>query len=166
MKNWLCMDSTLRIFSKTNSSSWLRKNFNLRSRWLFKYECVFFYINQSKCHLNWDSKENGRFRWKIENPCLKNFSGVTGQKLAVGEVEESQGFPEVKHSKYKNWFLIMNYLNWELFRTIFSFEIGWVETKIIWFEDLGRQPNWKLKGHNRLNQKYQNEFFSCLPFGS
>ena len=35
MKNWLSMDSTLRNFSKTNSSSWLRKFFTFGSRWLF-----------------------------------------------------------------------------------------------------------------------------------
>ena len=46
----------------------------------------------------------------------QKFSGVTGQKLALGEVEESQGFLEVKHSKYKKgFFTFQNYLqysNW------------------------------------------------------
>ena len=89
MKNWLSMDSTLRIFSKTNSSSWLRKNFNLRSRWLFKDECGIFYINQSKCHLDRDSRENGRFGWKNENPWFKNFYRVMGLILALAEVEKT-----------------------------------------------------------------------------
>ena len=53
----------------------------------------------------------------------------------------------------------MNSLNQELSRTIFSFKIWWVETKIMWFEDFGQQPNWKLKGHNWSNQKYKNGFF-------
>ena len=39
------------------------------------------------------------------------------------------------------------------------FQIRWPETKLLWFEDFGRQPNWKLKGHNRSNQKYRNGFF-------
>ena len=48
---------------------------------------------------------------KTENPCLKNFSRVTGQKLTLGEVEEPQGFPEVKHSTYQNGFLTMDSLD-------------------------------------------------------
>ena len=44
--------------------------------------------------------------------------------LALGGGEESQGFPEVKHSKSKNGFLTMDSLNREIFGTIFSFEIG------------------------------------------
>jgi hypothetical protein len=156
MKNWLSMDLTLRIFSKTNSSSWLRKFCNLSSSWLFEAKCGIFYINQSKCHLNRDLRENGIFRWKTENPCLENFSEVTGEKLALGEVEESQGFLEVKHSKYKNGFLTMDSLDRELSNIIFSFQIGWTKTKILWFEDFGWQPNWKLKARNRSNQKYQN----------
>ena len=40
---------------------------------------------------------------KIENPYLKNSSGVTGQKLALGEVEELKEFLEVKHSKSQEW---------------------------------------------------------------
>jgi hypothetical protein len=131
MKNWPSMDSTLTIFSKTNFSSWLRKFFNMSSIWLFEAKWGFFYINQQKCHLDRDSIENGRFRWKTKNPCLKNFSGVIGQKLALGEVEESQGFIEVKHSKYQNGFLTMDSLYRYLSRTIFNFQIGWVKTKII-----------------------------------
>ena len=70
------------------------------------------------------------------------------QKLALGEVEESQGFMEVKHSKYQNGFLTMYSLGQDFSDTIFSFQIRWVETKLLWFEDFGQQPNWKLKGHN------------------
>ena len=154
------MDSTLRIFSKTNSSSWLKKKFTFGSRWLFEAGCGVCWIKQPICHFNQDSRENGRFRWKNENPCLKNFSGVLGQKLALGEVEESQGFLEVKHSKYQNDFFTMNSLDWDLSGSIFRFEIGLTESKIMWFEDFGRQPNWKLKGHNWSNQISQNGFFS------
>ena len=75
---------------------------------------------------------------KLKNPCLENFSGVTGQKLAVGEVEESQGFLEVKHSKYKNGFITMYSLDIEVYDTIFIFQIGWTKTKILWFEDFRR----------------------------
>jgi hypothetical protein len=71
---------------------------------------------------------------KNENPCFENFSGVSGQKLALGEVEESQEFPGVKHSKYKNGFFTMSSLGLKLSETIFSFPIGWAETKIFEFE--------------------------------
>ena len=60
-----------------------------------------------------------------------------GLILALEEVEESQGFLEMKHSKYQNGFLTMNSLDWDISGTIFSFKIGWAETKIMWFEDFG-----------------------------
>ena len=82
-----------------------------------------------------------------------------GQKLALSEVEESQVFMEVKHSKYQNGFITMYSLGQEIFDTIFSFQIGWAKTKLLWFEDFGRQPKWKLKGHNRSYQKSKNGFF-------
>lgn len=62
---------------------------------------------------------------------------ILGQKLALGEVEESQGFLEVKHWKYKNLFVTMYSLGLNLFGTIFSFVIRWVETKIFEFEYFG-----------------------------
>ena len=74
--------------------------------------------------MNRDSRENGRFGKKNENPCFENLSRVLGQKLALREVEESQGFTEVKHSKFQNGFLTMDSLDRDLFGTIFSFEIG------------------------------------------
>ena len=64
-----------------------------------------------------------------------------GQELALGEGEESQGFPKVKHSKYQNGFLTMYSLDRDISRTIFSFQIGWAETKLLCFEDFGRHPN-------------------------
>ena len=64
-----------------------------------------------------------------------------GLILDLREVEESQGFLEVKHSKYKKGFLTMKSIDQVLSGTIFSFEIGWAETKIMWFEDFGQQPN-------------------------
>ena len=152
------MNSTLRIFSKTNSSSELRKIFNLSSIWLFEDGCGVFHIKKPKCHLDQYLTENGRFRWKTKNPCLKKFFGVTGQKLDLGKVEQSQGFLKVKHSKFQNGFLTMDSLDQDLSNTIFSFQIIWGKTKILRFEDFGQQPNWKLKGHNRSNQNYQNGF--------
>ena len=100
-------------------------------------EELVFQIKKPKCHLDRDSRENIRFRWKNENPCLKNFSEVPGQKLVVGEVEESQVFLEVKQWKYKNGFFTMSSLDLRLSRTIFSFPIGWAKTKIFEFEDFG-----------------------------
>ena len=111
--------------------------FTSSSRWLFEVRCRVFYIKKPKYHLNWDSRENWRFGWKNENPCLKNFSGVLGQKLALGEVEESQGFSEVKHLKYQNGFLTMDSLDRDISGTIFIFQIGWAETKIFGFEYFG-----------------------------
>ena len=64
-----------------------------------------------------------------------------GQNLALGEDEESQGFLKVKNWKYQNGFLTMDSLGWDISNTIFSFQIGWAETKLLWFEDFGRQPN-------------------------
>ena len=78
-----------------------------------------------------------RFGWKNENPCSENFSGVLGQKLPLRGCEESQGFPELKHSKYKNGFFSMSSLDLKLSRTIFGFPIERVETKIFEFEDFG-----------------------------
>ena len=71
------------------------------------------------------------FRWKTENSCLKNFFRVMGQKLALREIEESQGFPEVKHSKYQNgFFLITSSRLLEPIAT-YRIEFGWVEL-ILW----------------------------------
>jgi hypothetical protein len=91
---------------------------------LFEAGCRVYYIKQLIGHLDQDSRENGRFGWKNENLCFRNFSKVLGQKLALGEVEESQGFPEVKHSKYQNGFFTVSCLDLRLSRTIFSFPIG------------------------------------------
>ena len=158
MKNWLSMDSTLRIFLKTNSSSCLRKIFNSGSIWLFEAGCEVRYIKKTKYHLDRDSRENGRFSWKNENPCLKNFSGVLGQKLALGEVEESQGFPKVKHSKYKNVFFTMYSLSRDLSGTIFIFLIGWAKTKIFGFEYFGLE----VERSQPVDQKISEWFFSHL----
>ena len=60
-----------------------------------------------------------------------------GQRLALGEVKESQGSSEVKHLKYQNGFFTMYSLGREISETIFSFQIRWAETKIFEFEDFG-----------------------------
>ena len=54
----------------------------------------------------------------------QNFLRVTSQKLALGEVEGSQEFPEVKQSKCKNCFLTMDSLNRDISNIIFNFQIG------------------------------------------
>ena len=66
----------------------------------------------------------------------------------------------MKHSNSKNGFLTMDSFDLYISITIFSFQIGWAESKLFWFEYFGRQPNWKLKGHNWSDQKSQNGFFS------
>ena len=95
MKNWLSIDLTLKNFSKTNSSSWLRIFSHLSSKYMFDVECAIFYIKQPKYHIDQDSKENGRIRWTTENPFLENFSGVTSLSLALREDKESQWIMEV-----------------------------------------------------------------------
>ena len=148
------MDSTLRFFSKTNSSSWLRIFFISHPRWLFKVGCRVFYIKQLKCHLDQDLRENRRFRWKNENLCLKNFFGVPGQKLALREVEQSQGFPKVKHSKYKNGFFTISSLDLKISRTIFSFQSDEHKPRYLDLKILAS----KLKGHSRSAKKSLNGF--------
>ena len=46
------MDSTLRIFSTFGSG------------WVFEAKFKVFYIKQTICQFDWDSRENGRFGWK------------------------------------------------------------------------------------------------------
>jgi hypothetical protein len=70
------------------------------------------------------SRESGILGLKNENPCFEKFSGVPGSWFHLGEGEESQGFPEVKNSKYEHGFLTMSSLNPKISRTIFSFAIG------------------------------------------
>ena len=64
-----------------------------------------------------------------------------GLSVALGEDEESQWILEVWNKKYQNGFFTMDSLDQELFRSIFGFDIGRVETKIMQFVDFGRQPN-------------------------
>ena len=88
-------------------------------------------------HLDWDLRENGRLAWKNKNPCFKNFSRVSGQKLPLRGGEESQVFLEVKHSKYQNGFFTISSLYLKLSGIIFGLLMGWAETKIFQFEDFG-----------------------------
>jgi hypothetical protein len=46
------------------------------------------------------SRESGILGLKNENPCSEIFSKVLGSWFRLGGAEESQGFPEVKNSKY------------------------------------------------------------------
>jgi hypothetical protein len=70
------------------------------------------------------SRENGSLGLKNENPCFENFSEVPGSWFLLGGGEESQGFSEVKHSKYKNGFFTMSSLELNLSGTISNFPIG------------------------------------------
>jgi hypothetical protein len=55
---------------------------------------------------------------------FENFSWVPGSWFRLGGGEESQGFTEVKKSKYENGFLTMSSPDPKIFETIFSFAIG------------------------------------------
>jgi hypothetical protein len=74
--------------------------------------------------LVWVSRESGILGLKNENPCFENFSEVPGSWFRLGGGEESQGFMEVKNSKYENSFLTMSSPDPKLSITIFSFTIG------------------------------------------
>lgn len=92
-KKWLSIDSTLWIFSKINSSSWLSFFLNWNQNSFFRMRAYFFYIKQPKYNIDRDLKENRKFWWKIENPWFENVAKVTVLSLALGEDEESQWFP-------------------------------------------------------------------------
>ena len=57
--------------------------------------------------------------------------------LAIREDEESPWFPKVWNSKYQNGFFTIDSVDREISKSIFIFEIGWVETKLFQFEDFG-----------------------------
>ena len=157
------MDSTLRIFSETNSSSWLRKLLNSSSTLLFKASCRVCYIKQTRYHLDRDSRENGRFRWKNENPCLKNFFGVPSLKLSLGEVEKSQGFLEVKHSKYIYIFFHHVFSRSRYFWNYLLFSNRMSRNQDIWIWRFW-PGSWKVTTSQPKNLKMG--FFSSLPFAS
>jgi hypothetical protein len=93
--------------------------------------------NKPIFHLVRVSRESGILGLKNENPCFENFSGVPGSWFRLEGGEQSQGFSEVKNSKYENGFLTMSSPDHKLSKTIFSFAIGWVEIKIFQFWDIG-----------------------------
>ena len=88
-------------------------------------------------HIDQDSKENGGIRWKNENPCFENFSGVTVLNLAIKEDYESLWFSKVLNSKYKNGFLTIHFVHRDISRSLSIFEIRWEETEILQFGDFG-----------------------------
>ena len=61
--------------------------------------------------------------------------------LSLMEDEESPLFSERRSSKYQNEFFIIDSVDQDFSRPICGFEIGWVETKIIQFEDFGQPQN-------------------------
>jgi hypothetical protein len=75
-------------------------------------------------HLVQLSRESEILWLKNENPCFENFSEVSGSWFHLGGGEESQGFLEVKSSKYENGFLTMSSPDPKLSTTILSFAIG------------------------------------------
>jgi hypothetical protein len=91
---------------------------------VFKAKCRFFYNKQPIWHLEQVLRENGRLGLKNENPCFKNFSGVPRSWFHLRGGEESQGFLEVKHSKYQNGFFTMSSLKLKFSITISIFQIG------------------------------------------
>jgi hypothetical protein len=133
----------------------LEKFLELCQNGFFEFKCGLSWNKQPILHLVRVSRESGILVLKNENPCFENFSGVPGSWFRLEGGEESQGFSEVKNSKFENGFLTMSSLDHKLSRTIFSFAIGWVEIKIFQFWDIG----WKLKSHNWSSEKSQNGFF-------
>jgi hypothetical protein len=89
-----------------------------------QFKCEFSWNKQPILHLVRVLRENGILGLKNENPCFKNFFGVLGSRFRLGGSAESQGFLEVKLSKYQNGFLTMSSPDHKLSRTIFRFTIG------------------------------------------
>jgi hypothetical protein len=89
----------------------------------FKLKCELSWNKQPIFHLVQVSRESGILGLKNENPCFENFSGVPGSWFRLGGGEESQGFSEVKKSKYENGILTMSSPDHKLSRTIFSLAI-------------------------------------------
>ena len=93
-------------------------------KWFFEFKCGFSWDKKPIFHLVRVLRESGILGLKNENPCFENFFGVPGSWFHLGGGEESQGFMEVKKSKYENGFLTMSSPDPKLSRTIFSFTIG------------------------------------------
>ena len=87
----------------------------------FEFKCGLSWNNQPIFHLVRVLRESGILGLKNENPCFKNFSGISTSWFRLGGGEESQGFMEVKKSKYENGFLTMSSPDPKLSRTIFNF---------------------------------------------
>jgi hypothetical protein len=102
----------------------LGKIFGFLSKLVFEFKCGFSWNKKLIFHLVRVSRESGILWLKNENPCFANFSGVRSSWFYLEGGEESQGFPEVKNSKYENVFLTMSSSDPKLSRTIFSFTIG------------------------------------------
>ena len=106
-------------------------------KWFFEFKCGFSWNKQPIFYLVQVSRESGILGLKNENPCFENFSRVPGSWFHLGGGEESQGFMEVKNSKYENGFLTMSSPYHMLSITIFSFAIRGLEIKIFKFWDIG-----------------------------
>ena len=102
----------------------LRKFLEFCQNGFFELNCGLSWNKQPIFHLVRVSRESGILGLKNENPCFENFSGVLGSWFRLAGGEESQGFSEVKSSKYENGFLTMSSPHPKLSRTIFSFVIG------------------------------------------
>ena len=63
----------------------------------FELKCGLSWNKQPILHLVRVSRESGILGLKNENPCFKNFSGVSGSWFRLGGGEESQGFSEEKN---------------------------------------------------------------------
>ena len=139
VKNWLWKNSTLRNFSKTNSSPHDFTSPHVASKKLFLAQCRVWLMKKPKFHIDQSSIENGWVWWKNENPCFENFSEVTVFNLAIKEDEESPWFLEVWKWKHQNRFFTIDFVYQDLFESIFIFENGWAETEILQSGDFGQQ---------------------------
>ena len=92
--------------------------------WFFEFTCRLSWNKKPIFHSVQVSRESGILGLKNENPCFENFSEVPGLSFHLGGGEESQGFLDVKNSKYENGFFTMSSPNPKISRTIFTFTIG------------------------------------------
>ena len=109
--------------------------------------------------------KNGWIRWKNENPCFKNFFGVTTFDLALGEDEESPWVSEGRNLKSQNGFFTIDSSRSEFSGSILRFENSRAQTKILQFEGflLTLEIFWKMGFHFFIEF---NHFSSNLDQGA
>ena len=111
MKNWLNMDSTLGIFSKTNSSSWLRIFYHLSSNSFSRSSGVFSKLNNQNSTSIKIQKKMEEFGEKMKTHVSKISLGSLALVWPSGKIKSHNGFRRCKTQKIKmgfsSWILLI-----------------------------------------------------------